>query len=75
MRLCNNECKTLIRCIRCDKQLCQPVDQQNPDTIVQQHCTTEGFYNLEEGKVCIHCHVAGSTSFGPSKKNEKQSSS
>ena len=75
MRLCNNTCKTLIQCIKCGRQLCKLVDEQNPDTVVQQKCSSEGFYNLEEGKVCIQCHSASTVHYGPSQRDEKHSSS
>ena len=75
MRLCSNDCKSLIQCVKCGKQLCKLVDKQNPDTVIQQHCSTDGFYNLEEGKVCIQCHAAGTTKYGPAQGLEKPSSS
>lgn len=74
MPLCSRDCKSLIQCVKCGKQLCKSVAQKSPDTVVQQKCSTVGFYNLEEGKICIQCHVAGTGHYGPSRGQSKTSS-
>ncbi len=62
MIICNNECKDVIKCIRCERQICIPLCRTCESFKKQEICNlckevrkTEGHYITENGPVCCDC--------------------
>lgn len=72
MNKCKDDCENLIRCSKCDKQLCKLGSFKNDTAIGMKHCTNEGFYLVGDERVCAVCHTLHKKNFPYSPFSEKR---
>ena len=58
MNNCMDNCKELMVCDKCGKQLCK-FDKLQDDTVIKKHCISAGCYRIGDETICVQCHTPG----------------